>query len=889
MTDSNHDRISEIFLAICDLPEQEMRSELQSLCEGDEVVRREVEQLLGFDAAKGSIDTPVHSGDLAAEAALARAPAPPPERLGEYEILGILGEGGMGVVYRARKQQPDRVIALKVLRRALMTPQHLHRFEYEANVLGRLQHPGIAQIYDFGRHETSLGARPFFAMELVEGAPITEYANEQKLDLAQRLALLVKLCDALQYAHEQGVIHRDLKPANVLVSDRGEPKILDFGVSRAVDRSDDVTSMRTETGVLVGTLAYMSTEQLTGDHARVDTRSDIYALGVLLFELVTGELPFPIKGEPAHVAARTVLETEPARAGAYNPSARGDVEIIAQHALAKDKSDRYASASELGADISRHLRGEAIEARRSHALYVLKKSIHRHRLAAGVVALFVAMLTGALIIALGLYRDSVRSNGIALEKSAEAEDARDKERLQRYSAEMMLGFTAFASSDLERVRRIVDDQRPEPGEIDVRGFEWHWLDAISRRSSATIPAHLSTVRAIEVTPNGERIVTAGWDCAIRVWDGETRELLASRSDHARSVNALAISPDGRFAASAGWDREVIVWELESLREVARFTDFGHVPMALAFSPNGERLAVGSVALPIGWMLTMTSQTRLWPATPRGALQEFDLASSALIWSDESDPKGVTALCYGADDSLIAGRIRGDLLIFGPDRAPGTDIERRTIRTGATILWDVALDTSRGEILTAGGGLDERTPIEIWNAESGERVAYLSGHASGSTGIRISGDGSRAFSSGWDRAVIEWDLETRAQERRYLGSTGRLCALAVRERAQEVLAGGFDGRLHAWSLGSAHLERRLTQKRDEKFNAACYSPSGSEVVSIANRGFLQVLDAITLERRVEAKGHYRPVRALAFPTPAASGSPRAGSPERFALGTRRPAR
>ena len=863
MTDSNHDRISDIFLAICDLPEQEMRSELMRLCDGDEFVQSEVEQLLGFDAVKGSIDTPVHDGELAAEAAVARAPSPPPERLGEYEILGILGEGGMGVVYRARKQQPDRVIALKVLRRALMRPQHLHRFEYEANVLGRLQHPGIAQIYDFGRHETTLGARPYFAMELVEGAPITDYANEQELDLAARLALIVKLCDALQYAHEQGVIHRDLKPANVLVSDRGEPKILDFGVSRAVDRADDVSSMRTETGVLVGTLAYMSPEQLTGDHDRVDTRSDIYALGVLLFELVTGELPFPIKGEPAHVAARTVLETEPIRAGTFNTSARGDVEVIAQHALAREKSDRYASASELGADISRHLHGEAIEARRGHAWYVLKKSIRRHRVAVGVTALFVAMLTGALIIALGLYRDSVRANGVALAKSAEAEDARDKERLQRYSAEMMLGFTAFAAGDLERVRRIVDDQRPQPGSTDVRGFEWHWLDAISRRSSATIPAHLSTVRAIEVTPNGERILTAGWDCALRMWDAETRELLASRSDHARSINALAVSPDGRLVASAGWDREVIVWELEDLREVARFTEIDHVPMALAFSADSAKIAVGSVALPVGWTPTMTSQTRLWPVTPRGALQEFDLANGALLWSDEQEPQGVTALCYGTDDSLIAGRIRGDLLVFDPGRVAGDTVERRKIETSATILWDIALDPSRGEILTAGGGWDERPPIEVWNAESGDRIAYLSGHASGATSVRVSRDGTRAFSSGWDQAVIEWNLETRSQGKRYLGSTAQLCTLALREGAREVLAGGFDGQLHAWSMGTAFLERRLPQDRDEKFNAACFSPAGHEVISIANRGFLQVLDAATLDQKVQAKGHYRPVRALAF--------------------------
>ena len=339
MSDSQHDRVSKVFLAVCDLEGDDQRQELVRLCEGDGELCSEVLQLLGFDDEPAAIDAPAYASDLALAAmkdASSRADPDVPATVGAYRILDVLGEGGMGVVYRARQSNPDRVVALKILRPGLVTPELRLRFEFEAEILGRLQHPGIAQIYESGHHASSSGERPYFAMELVRGAAITDYAREAALSTRQRLQLMIKLCDAVQHAHERGVIHRDLKPANVLVDPLGQPKVLDFGVSRATEPGG-TASHRTQTGVLVGTVAYMSTEQLRGDHASVDTRSDVYSLGVILFELLTGELPYPVVGEPLHVAVKLILDGEPRSAGALLPAARGDVETIVRTALAKDK------------------------------------------------------------------------------------------------------------------------------------------------------------------------------------------------------------------------------------------------------------------------------------------------------------------------------------------------------------------------------------------------------------------------------------------------------------------------------------------------------------------------------------------------------------------------
>ena len=361
---------------------------------GDPELRAAVEELLEFDAKAQSCPT-FCTARPRMSARDCRRRAEVPAFIGRYRILRRHGEGGMGTVYEAEQDNPRRTVALKVIRPGLVSPELVKRFNHEAQILARLQHSGIAQVYEAGMGENG---QPFFAMEFIRGMPLDEYARSRGLDAPARLELLARVCDAVQHAHEKGVIHRDLKPGNILVDETGQPKVLDFGVAR-VTAADLLTSAsRTQAGQLLGTLSYMSPEQIAADPAGLDGRSDVYTLGVILFELLAHRLPYQLEQLPAHQVARVIQQQEPSRLGSIDTIYRGDVEIIVGKTLEKDKTRRYASAGDLASDIRRYLRGEAILARPASALYQLRKFARRNRaLVAGASGIFAALLVGTAV------------------------------------------------------------------------------------------------------------------------------------------------------------------------------------------------------------------------------------------------------------------------------------------------------------------------------------------------------------------------------------------------------------------------------------------------------------------------------------------------------------
>ncbi len=395
---------------------------LRQACSDDAVLLREVESLLACAGASlsnpaarpemaklwaqlaGDSDTDAHSPSVALDAD-AGIPSALPSVIGRYRILRLVGEGGMGIVYEAEQEQPRRTVALKVIKSGLTDPKLIRRFEQETLALGRLQHPGIAQIYEAGTAESGFGPQPYFAMEFIRGQALIEYADAHQLNTRQRLDLMAKICDAVHHAHQRGIIHRDLKPGNILVDETGQPKVLDFGVARATD-SDARVTRETDLGQLVGTLAYMSPEQVLADPLELDTRSDVYALGVILYELLAGRLPYKISPK-LHEAVQTIREEEPTALRAVSSAYRGDIETIAGKALEKDRTRRYGSAAELAADIRRYLRDEPIMARPASATYQLKKFARRHKaLVLGVASVFIVLIAGIVVST----REAARAN-----------------------------------------------------------------------------------------------------------------------------------------------------------------------------------------------------------------------------------------------------------------------------------------------------------------------------------------------------------------------------------------------------------------------------------------------------------------------------------------------
>jgi eukaryotic-like serine/threonine-protein kinase len=360
---------------------------------------------------------------------------PTPERIAGYRILEEIGAGGMGVVYSAEQENPRRRVALKVIRPGLATGRTLRRFEHEANALGRLRHPGIAQIFEAGTFPFGDGTRPFFAMEFIDGVPLREYVEKHDLPLEARLDLFAAVCDAVHHAHAKGVLHRDLKPANILVDEGGAPKVLDFGVARCNDQrvETDVASAEedrthdghTLAGNLIGTLGYMSPEQVGADPHGIDTRSDVHALGVILYEILTGTMPYELSGKSTADAVRILTEVEPVPLATRDASLHGDLAMIVDKALSKDVADRYGSAAEVAAELRRFNRLEPIHARPPSAAYQMRKFAQRNRaLVGGIVGIFLVMIAG-VVASLILWRQAEDAANLARREAAEAESARE--------------------------------------------------------------------------------------------------------------------------------------------------------------------------------------------------------------------------------------------------------------------------------------------------------------------------------------------------------------------------------------------------------------------------------------------------------------------------------
>lgn len=514
-------RANEIFQAVADLPDKERESCLAANCSGDNDLRGFVEQLLSHDAAGMGgflcqpVFTPVSEESADVEQAL-------PQRVGGYAIIRKLGEGGMGVVYEARQENPHRTVALKVIRSGFPSTSMLRRFQHEAEALGQLQHPGIACIYEAGVAEDGgeRGGRvqPFFAMELIRGQPLTKYAAENELSTRERLELVAKICVAVHHAHQKGVIHRDLKPENILIDDTGQPKILDFGVARLTDADVRTMTLQTQFGQLVGTIPYMSPEQVTGDPKRLDTRSDVYALGVILYELLSGQLPFDVRDVPIPEAARKIRDDEPPSLASLVKSFRGDVETIVMRALEKDKTRRYQSASDLEADIGRYLRGDAIDAKRDSTLYVLGKNLRRHRWAVAIGSAFVVGL-GAFAVYAGV--QAGRYGRLArIERAASEQSLADRE-----AAELSATRAKHETAKAEAVTRFLQEML-----------------------ASADPSH---------TPNPEVTVREVLDEAARGIDGDSFNQMPDVEASIRETLGITYLSLGRYAAAEQQLRESV--------------------------------------------------------------------------------------------------------------------------------------------------------------------------------------------------------------------------------------------------------------------------------------------------------------------------------------------
>ena len=836
--------------------------------------------------------------------------------LGGFTIGRLLGEGGMGRVYEARQATPDRLVAVKVLRDALATPEQRFRFQHESEVLGRLRHPHIAQIHMAGVHRHEAGAVPFVVMELIANAqPLTLFVRERGLGLRQRIELARGVCDAVAHAHRKGVIHRDLKPANILVDGSGEPKVIDFGVARSTAPDAAASPWRTVAGQIVGTLMYMSPEQLAGRVDEIDARADVYALGIVLHELVADRLPYDSAEtslvaaararEDAGLQAARTVERATLHGGCDRFSARALAAVV-HTCLAERPEQRYATAVEVTAELDRWLAGEPVLARPPTWLERAGRAIRRHRAATAAAAVGIAAVVAAAV-------------GITVFALRASEQARAA-RAELYTATLQLAADARDRDRIGEARqRLAEARALAPHTSREQPLELACLAASLDDSFATLAGHTADVLAAAWSPDGTRLATGDRKGALRMVDatalGAMPDAAVEFSTHDAAVWRIAWSPDGRMLATASEDKAVRLWDVWTGRELQQITGHGAKMYGVAFGPDGTVVATSGADHTARLWDVATGAERVVLAGHTGTVFSVVLSSDgrqALTASLDG-----TARLWDAESGALVRTFSGhDDWVFDADFAPDGTAIATASQDGTVRLWSVA--TGRVEATFAhpervnaveftGDGRSVATAchdgvLRIFRPGKRDPVRQYHGHEGAVWTVASTPTGSRVATGSDDRTVRLWDASGRfapevpvqsavraaawARDGRLLAigtadstialhdgqtleSRGRIKVaaglihdVALDPQAGSVFAACADGTVRRGDV-AGHATTLRIPCRDKAVHSVDISPDGLRLATASDDGTATVRDLAAWETAIKTVRHSRRVWCVRF--------------------------
>jgi WD40 repeat protein/predicted Ser/Thr protein kinase len=850
----------------------------------------------------GPLDTPPQA--TASKAALPRA-------FGAYELIEEVARGGMGIVYRARQTQINRLVALKVMASGqFAAPDFVKRFRTEAEAVASLDHPHIVPIYEVGELE----GQPFFSMKFVEGGSLAQRISNVQSPISNRetAELLAKLARAVHYAHQRGILHRDIKPGNVLLDAQGEPHLTDFGLAKLVEKDSTLT----RTMAMLGTPSYMSPEQARGEAKQLTTAVDVYGLGAIFYELLSGQPPFA--GGTTMETVRQVLEKEPRCPSAFKPGMDRDLETICLKCLAKETSGRYGSAEALANDLERWLRHEPILARPVAGLERFSKWVRRRPMAAALCAITLLAVTAsvATLIRANVRIRAAQSNESVLRGQAERKTEESRQQLIRLN--VSTGNRLLEEGDYFRALLwFTEALHLENGNAIHEDMHRRRFAAVLRQAPelAQLWFHDGFVNAVEFSPSGNRVISSSLDRSARVWDVTTGQPAVPPLRHGDEVWGARFTPDEKRLFTVDARGQLQFWDMTTgepfsapKATTAVFSD------GVDFSPDGRWLAVPTkkgVQLydansdAVGPLLAATNGATAVRFNPDGSylvamrdreLQLWKLDSGQWVSKTVTHPAAVRGFNFSHDGHAVATFTLRSLFVWDlgggqPARPPiqmSSDLFDCRFspddRWLATASWDGAarvFDAHSAKLVSdslrhrAGVGHSIFSPdgrrlataswdstARLWDPRTGEPASPSLPHGGYLSSVNFSPDGTRLVTAGQDQTVRLWALRTNSAARLTLRHERLIAVVQFSPDGQRLLTCSHDNLAKVWEVRSGRLLislRRLSQG----ITHGSFSPDGKQIVTACADGGARLWDAESGDELVPTMRHTKWLEHVAF--------------------------
>ncbi|MCG8652472.1 MAG: serine/threonine protein kinase, partial [Pirellulales bacterium] len=808
-------RMQKLFEEALALPVAVVDEYLDQACQGNQKLRDDVRDLLdAYQPAEAELEqAPIESITRASNT---RAIS----QVDGYELLQQVHCGGQGTVYRAIQLSTKREVAVKFMLAGHFADEaSKRRFEREVELVSGLRHPGIVPIFDSGLANDQY----FYAMEYVDGIRLDQFVRQQELTFREILLLLVEVCEAVNHAQQHGVIHRDLKPSNILVDKYGKPRILDFGLAKSVRAEVETRQTVSMTGQVVGTLAYMSPEQAAGLHSEVDIRTDVYSLGVVLYEMLTGELPYLLDFSLAENLS-AIKNTQPNLQPLKKNRVDNEVSTILLKALQKEKDRRYRTAGAMGDDLSRYLRGELIEAKRDSTLYVLQKLLRRNFKTACACAAFLALIVISSVGLFGLYLSASQARDRA-DRHANLYEAqrdeiqllRDESLAQLYVAEMNLAGEALGQAGgIYRVEELIGHWAGNDHPAVSHGWEWHYLRSRCDREYRILN-HSAEIRCVQWHPTENRVAFGDWDGFVWTWDLEGEPEKVGKLK--RLVRAVVWNEDGTRIAAGATTGGIKVWNVEDRREIFQLPGIKDV-LDLAWRPGQpDQLACSTgTGLVEVWGIDVNEKVAFFNVNPGVQTVDWDHEGKLLAMSchdhylrvfdvDEQrqvEESGkfenpVFSAFWQPEERRIAYCTTSGLIGLSDDLRSNLHWSSKLDRSVWRLDWD-----ARGQRLASVGA--DRT-LRVWafgsDFSQGDLMERFDSHGGQIWGLDWNHDSDMIATSALDRTIRIWKTNDQLGDRALIIPAelmvNELTALAWSPDGKTIAIGSVDMLLHLWNL------------------------------------------------------------------------------------------